>query len=115
MGLFSKLKFWKKEDELDFETLAEKEMGKKPSPDFGPEQNTGLEEKSLFPEEPEPAAPPFQSRMSGSAFASPSPANRDLELINSKLDTLKAMLGSLDQRIAHLEQNSALEKKQRLW
>jgi len=39
---------------------------------------------------------------------------RDLELINSKLDTLKAILNSLDQRMANLEEAAGLEKKKRM-
>jgi len=122
MSLLGKLKFWHKEDDFDFDTLADKEMGKIPSHDLGLDQKLpGLDEKSSFPEEPEVeplSSPRFQSSPArqASAFSPSSGANRDLELINSKLDTLKAILNSMDQRIAHLEQISGAEKKpQRLW
>lgn len=120
MGLFSKLMFWKKDD-LDFDTLADKEMGKHdemPQDDLGLDQHpSGLDEKPMFPEEkhdemplqPEkPAAPPYPT-------APATGENKDLELISSKLDTLKALLNSLDQRMANLEQSAGVEKKQRLW
>ena len=41
--------------------------------------------------------------------------NKDLDLINSKLDTIKALLTSLDQRLSHLERNTSGEQKGRLW
>ena len=120
MGLLGKLKFWKKEDDFDFDALADKEMGKIPPRDMGLDQNNSLPEKSHFDEELE-AEPPFLSpRMQApsrgtNTFTQPAGANRDLELINSKLDTLKAILNSMDQRIAHLEQMTGVEKKQKLW
>lgn len=119
MGLLSKLKFWHKEDDLDFDTLADKEMGKTPAAsDMGLDQSQGVEEKSPFGDEPEAfTGPRFQTSklQNTSSFNQSPPANRDLELINSKLDTLKAILGSMDQRIAHLEQTIGVEKKQKLW
>jgi hypothetical protein len=44
-------------------------------------------------------------------------SSKDIELINSKLDTLKAILTSMDQRLSNLERNSGNEQqqKQRLW
>ncbi len=119
MGLLSKLKFWHKEDELDFDTLADKEMGKASSAnDIELDQSHGLEEKSQFSDESEAfTGPRFQtSKLQNTSSFNQSPsANRDLELINSKLDTLKAILSSMDQRIAHLEQTTNVEKKQKLW
>jgi len=57
------------------------------------------------------SAQPWQS-------SSPQPTNssKDLELINSKLDTLRAMLQSIDQRLNEMERTTAGDKqKQRLW
>ncbi len=57
---------------------------------------------------------PWQSQ-SPQPFQSPASA-KDLELINSKLDTLRAMLQSIDQRLNDIERTSASDKqKQRLW
>ncbi|MBS3166421.1 hypothetical protein J4444_04830 [Candidatus Woesearchaeota archaeon] len=132
MSVFDKLKFWKKED-LDFDRMADKEMTGMPMDDnLGFEQdNLGLEEKSPFPEEPNMGqsafplrekAPSFQQQstyrevqptQSSQAQSTPS-ASKELELINSKLDTLKAMLSSMDQRMEHIERSSG-EKKERLW
>jgi len=125
MSVFDKLKFWKKEDELDFDALVSKEMSKTPEP-FG-EPTTerqqksytekygtlGREEQSPF-EEPftpsTPEAPSFQSRREA-----PMDRDRELELINSKLDTIRAILSSMEQRMANLERNSPEQKQQRLW
>jgi len=125
MGLFNKLKFWgKDEHEFDFDKLAEKEMKTEELPkSFDQEQKEqlGLDEPSMFPEQKprtEPEMPveeerhPLQSKPS----TAPATKERDLELINSKLDTLKAILTSTEQRIANLERAAGVEKKeQKLW
>ena len=123
MGLFGKLAFWKKED-LDFEKLAQKDldlgMGKGGMPI---QDDLGLEEKSTFGEKStdfEHPSSPFTSR---TPAASPSyqtqsarTPDRELELISSKLDTIKAILSSMDQRIANLERAAGVDKnKERLW
>ena len=138
MSLLGKLAFWKKKDEFDFDDLAEKEMKGVTTPlpeEFGFDQKpAGLDEKPFFPDEgtEEPKSPFGQAHFQETSFPSrpqarmpsasitpnpsSSPRNIDLELINSKLDTLKAMLSSLDQRMSHFEQSTAApEKKQRLW
>jgi len=131
MSVFDKLKFWKKDD-LDFDRMADKEMAGMPMDDnLGFEQdNLGLEEKSPFTEEPNMGSA-FPPREKASSFQQQSTyrevqptqslqaqsthsASKDLELINSKLDTLKAMLSSMDQRMEHIERSSG-EKKERLW
>lgn len=91
MGFFSKLKFWKKDDD-DF--ALDKPL----------EKDFSIAEKSLFPETELASSPLKEITQS-----------RDLELINSKLDTLKAMLAAVEQRLANLEQAMAAEKKQKLW
>ena len=107
MGLFNKILFWRKKDDLDFDSLAEKEVKSASGDKFG--LNSGLEEKSLFPED-SPAAFGVQGRM-----PAPGLQDKELDLINSKLDTIKAMLASIEQRLASAEQANAPEKKQRLW
>ncbi len=122
MGIFNKLLFWKKHDEdLDFESLAQQDMKAPPlHEDFDmDDQSLGLEEKSQFSEEHNP------STLKGwqPASAAPRPVTsapgleyeRDVELISSKLDTIKAMLSSLEQRMSNVEQAVGIEKKQRLW
>ncbi|PIN73631.1 hypothetical protein COV20_05400 [Candidatus Woesearchaeota archaeon CG10_big_fil_rev_8_21_14_0_10_45_16] len=121
MGFFSKLGFGKKEDEFDFDKAASRELGR----------NSGLEMPHLGQDDPALSTQfplPQQQPLFGqtSSFSQPpSPQSfqqqqsygksPDLELINSKLDTLKAMLASLDQRLAQMERTSHSEKKERLW
>lgn len=141
MSVFDKLKFWKREDDFDFDKLTDKEMGAGKEDlfkgeDLGLEQKSAeLEEKPMFPEEQQPAAQPqqqftepglqpppggLQQMQQQQAMATaPAPAGtkeRDTELLSSKLDTIKALLNSLDQRIANLEKAAGVEKKQeKLW
>ncbi len=136
MGLLGKLAFWKRKDEFDFDDLADKEMkGAATTPfpeEFGFDQKpAGLDEKPFFPDEgmeetkspftqprfqeARPLSRPQPAMPTPSMTSSPSTRNIDLELINSKLDTLKALLNSLDQRMSHLEQGSTADKKQRVW
>lgn len=132
MGILNKLMFWKKEDEFDFDETAEKELGfPKEEDDFSLDQQPSELDEG-FPAEERPSAPPFSEpqvpgRSRGqkdfsqpaSAYARREPVvgtrDRDLELIQSKLDTLKAILTSLDQRMANLEKAAGVEKKERLW
>ena len=132
MGILDKLMFWKKEDDFDFDKLANQEMGKNGPglPDdlgLNQPQGLGLEDKP-FPDDPNlsstagyPAAGrPEQSRQqlsSPNLAATPEISARDLELINSKLDTIKAILNSMDRRIAGIESATAPEqrKQEKLW
>ena len=96
MGIFSKLQFWKKHDDFDFDELANQEIKGTSHLD----QQLGLAEKSPFEEH---AATPSlypETPIMGNVRSAEA---KDLELISSKLDTLKAMLTSLDQRISNLE------------
>lgn len=131
MGILNKLMFWKKEDEFDFNETAEKELDfPKGEDDFNLDQQPSeLDEGFPAEEHPEPhfSEPQVPGRSRGQKdFSQPSSAyahrepvagtrDRDLELIQSKLDTLKAILASIDQRIANLEKAAGVEKKERLW
>jgi hypothetical protein len=105
MSFLKKLAFWKKDD-FDFDTLADKEMASHGAP---LQDNLGLEtmqEQSAFPtQKPDLFA------------AQPKPIppseHKELELINSKLDTIKAMLVSMEQRMGQIEKTPKEEKK--LW
>ena len=134
MGILNKILFWRHDDEFDFDSLADKDLGKAPLHDdpLGLDQKPeGLEEASSFDEigrqgdfsETRPAYPSSSpSRPQASPFAARQPAavpasmhDRDLELISSKLDTVKAILSSMDQRISNLERAAGVERKERLW
>ncbi len=122
MSIFGKLKFWKKHD--DFEDLINQPM---PQDNLGLEPKPpGLEEKSPFenlspgtqptsqslPPSPFQTEPTTPATPFAKATAPPGP-QRDLELISSKLDTIKALLQSLDQRIGNLEKGN--QPRQKLW
>jgi len=69
-----------------------------------------------------PQMPGFsgQNKQATNGAGSGAVGKRDVELINSKLDTIKAILGSLDQRLANIERNSGVSRnqnnqRQKLW
>jgi hypothetical protein len=121
MGIFDALKFWKKEeDEFSLD---------EPLP--------GMEEQPVIPEEPAMPTHPSAPFHPGPAPSSELPSHveepsvppgaavqpmmsRDIELINSKLDAIRAILTSIEQRIAALErmqtaqQSPAQEQQKRM-
>jgi hypothetical protein len=135
MSVFSKLAFWKKDDDLDFDKIADKDMGatnpfaqnlpsdqtfgnepfdaEHESPGMTQTQPFGSSAPQRSPIYPQQSAPSVQSP---AAFQSASNLSRDreLELINSKLDTIKVMLNSMDQRLSNMERG-APKPPQRLW
>jgi hypothetical protein len=70
---------------------------------------------SSFNPSSSPQNQPWQSQ--SPQFSQSSTSAKDLELINSKLDTLRAMLQSIDQRLNTMEHTTAgdKQKSQRLW
>jgi hypothetical protein len=137
MGIFSKLAFWKKEDDFNFDDIANKDMGK----DLFKGDNLGLKEQPLtqekdpfaMPTETEkPSFSPPAEKTSGiqqlqeqnqqtmqglqnQQRATTGVSARDVDLLSSKLDTIKALLNSMDQRIANLERASGVQRKEKLW
>ena len=111
--------FWKKDDEFDFDKMADKGMAQ--PDDLGLNKPTGLEEKSAFdtPELQQPQTPPLTPPPSTPSVEPTAPARQlnDIDLVNSKLDTIKAILTSLDQRLANIERVSGQQQqeKQKLW
>ena len=135
MGFFKRL-FGKKDDfDLDAplpgeglpgETHGRDDLSKDTSL---PQDNLHLDEKPLIPEEHPGSSglPPHLEEPMGSSPDHPlsmktpatptTPAGtpqRDLELISSKLDTLKAILTSLDQRTANLEKAAGVEQNKKM-
>jgi hypothetical protein len=130
MSLFDKLKFWKKEEEFNFnepskpdltssETLGH-DFGAHPlAPDSEPldfSEPSALDTPTENPTSPT-SMKSFSSAASRTAAptaASTSMGGRDLELLNAKLDNIRLVLNSIEQRLANLESG---EKKppQRLW
>jgi len=118
MGIFDKL-FHRKKDEFGFDELAQQEIDryKTPVQDILGQPSFDAEEQSPFsgtlPKETTAFSP--SAGFSLTPPGVPSDSKRDLELLNSKLDTIKAMLTSVDQRLANLERAAGAEKKERLW
>ncbi|HLD39583.1 MAG TPA: hypothetical protein VJB13_00395 [Candidatus Nanoarchaeia archaeon] len=126
MGILNKLLFWRHDDEMDFDKIADEQLktGIKDDPLLEPD--TDFEEKSSFSRQQQDLR---SSSMKGSPYKQtnfqqqptlqqPSEnIEKDLELISSKLDTIKAMLGSLDQRTANLEKAAGVQqqRRERLW
>ena len=125
MGILNKILFWRHDDELDFDKLADQQLktGLKDDPLL---DQPDFEERSPFPEQ-EPIRPttargsPYKQttyQQPPTSFSqSTENMQKDLELISSKLDTIKAMLSSLDQRTANLERAAGVQQQQRgrLW
>ena len=126
MGILNKILFWRHDDELDFDALADQQLktGIKDDP-LNPEQ-PDFEERSPFPDQ-EPSRPatikgsPYKQttfQQQPAAFSQPlENITKDLELISSKLDTIKVMISSLDQRTANLERAAGVQqqRRERLW
>jgi hypothetical protein len=135
MGIFNKLAFWKKDDDLDFDRMADHSLGDlgQPAEDGLATDNPNLSSTDSFGQEPTSQSSAFPSSTSEPAMpTAPEPMpeskvpaqqdyplpNRELELISSKLDTIKAILTSLDQRTANLETVAGVEKQKeehKLW
>lgn len=123
--MFDKLKFWKK-DELDFPKLEPLPGDALPTSDslgLGADRTAGLGGTGAF--EPMPALQPFQSSAGDSdvirgkqdylrelpssqpraqtGMASADMLEKDMEIISSKLDAIKAMVESVNQRLEQME------------
>ena len=122
MGLMDKLKFWKKEEELP-------EFPR--PPEFAPsEQQSPMQVEQMGMPRPVPGItePPMEGQTS-SPFAQPFPqpqafqqqqfagvsAEQQLQLISSKLDTIKAQLETVLQRLDRLEKKEELSPYQQRW
>jgi hypothetical protein len=98
--MFESLKFWKKKD--DFASLgSETDFGKT---DANPFPST----PSQFPSTPSSS---FDSPYSPNSFSDKTSfegtiSRRDIDLLSSKLDTIKAMLENVMQRIDRLEKEN---------
>jgi len=112
MAFLSKLAFWKKKD--DIEDLGKDlglgkelglDIGTGPSPDLG----MGLEQQQQPWQKYPSFQQPQQSFQPAPSFQQPSYqsdnyiASKNLEVISSKLDALRASLESVNQRLANIE------------
>ena len=123
MGILNKLLFWRRDDEFDFDTLADQHAKTELKDDpFGLNQppEHDLEPPAFTQQSATKAqgSPYKQTNFQPTTLSSPNKnVEKDLELISSKLDTIKAMLSSLDQRTANLERAAGVQqqRRERLW
>lgn len=117
MAFFSKLAFWKKKDEMEDlgkDLGLDKELGLDAGAGPSPELGMGLEQQQQpwqkYPsfQQPQQSFQPSPSLQQPS-FQQPSYqsdnyiASKNLEVISSKLDALRASLESVNQRLANIE------------
>lgn len=132
MGFMDRIAFWKKKDEFGDIGLGEQspglgsysaasDLGLGPSPggmeggsaDF----NLGLPSQ---PQQPSPQQPSFQQPQPSfkpqfqqqPVYQQQGTAEKDFEIISSKLDALRAALDSINQRLANLEAIARGEEEQ---
>ena len=135
--MFDKLKFWKN-DEKEFD-FGEPELGEQGVPEFGKEGESSFgktPESPAFGQEPglapeqlftgEPAIPPAYNQPAPGHEApgafqqqggniSPDMLSKDLQLISSKLDTIKAQIEHMNQRIINIEKKAYEEEHKEGW
>lgn len=129
MGIFDKLKFWKKEEDFDFSTpdleppVFPRQNAAEPSFEGDFPRAQGVTEPSFNqdfqPRKPRPSSAPeffespslprsFQERQEFQpSVSAPASAEQKIELISSKLDTIKAQLETVLQRLDRMEQNQS--------
>ena len=119
MGILNKLRFWKKKDEFNFpdldnefnkgfEGMKDPTSGLGGTPDLGDGMNQNNQD--LFVQGPQ-----FRSEAMGSqqsrlqqrslqgGYPGSIPLQKDLELLSSKLDAIKALVDHINQRLENIE------------
>ncbi len=134
MGILDKIMFWKKGDEFADVGLGEKEnpafgnelgaapgTGLGPSPGLGTEPGIGSDlgqQPGQGFQTPQPSMPSYPSQQQFQpqppSYANPQQdlESKNLEIISSKLDALRASIDSLSQRMANLEAIARGEEEQ---
>jgi len=121
MAFLDKLKFWKKKDTLDLGTSGDELSLGADNLGFGSDQ-MGLPKQETPATLSSPRLPDQQATPQLSGFGSPIPQqqlhetgmdSRDRELMMAKLDTIKALLDSIDHRMAIIEQREKQKELKR--
>jgi len=122
VGILDKLKFWKKDGAFAIgDDLLKDDTGL--NYDMGLEDQTGLDNQFQHSEIDQSLNPKFMekvdSKLDRSEHQSPiHQSDSTMELISSKLDTIKAELDSMNQRIKRIEkiaEDSQETKKETVW
>jgi hypothetical protein len=122
MGILDKVMFWKKNDDLGDMDLGGKDnlafgdnFGGQPGatpgmPDAGMnpgmDQGMGQQPPGMAPQQqpPPPSFSQYPQQFSQPSYApQPDIESKNLEIISSKLDAIRASIDSLNQRLANLE------------
>jgi len=115
MGFLGKLMFWKKGDEFAEIGLGDKGINPKMDLGLGQDLGPGATIEQGFGLQPSPGTPPqqpIQPSFNPPNMSAPNPPpmqsqdyaiSKDLEVVSSKLDALRASLDSINQRLASLE------------
>lgn len=117
MGIFGKLQFWKKGDDLSLGNELAMPQSAFPQDELGL-QSPGLPQTPQMPfseqrmenfrEAPRAYPQPYQQQQPQYYGA-----NRDLDLVVAKLDALRATLENINQRLANLERAAYGEEETR--
>ena len=117
MGMLDKLKFWKKEEEMPSEYPRPSELSVQ-------EQSAPMDMEHMGMPRPAPGItePPMEPSVPSAAFPQPQAfqqaamsSDQQLQLISSKLDTIKAQLETVLQRLERLERKDDLSPYQQRW
>ncbi|MFH1181425.1 MAG: hypothetical protein V1702_00540 [Candidatus Woesearchaeota archaeon] len=126
MGIFDKLTFWKKKDDLALSNMGGLPGGMADISQMPGDDSFGADIGGM-PGQPMGQYPPQQySRQTypQQQFQQPSfsgyPSqqqygNRELEVVSAKLDALKAYMDSINQRLANLERLAEQQQSGRRW
>jgi hypothetical protein len=112
--MLDKIMFWKKKDE--FGKLEESPLPKESK--FGEEPAEMEAPEFRPPEEFKPSAPPLGAQPQAAMGPGPQFGAKDFELINAKLDAVKASIESINQRLANIERiasESSEPQKKKTW
>ncbi len=133
MAFFDKLKFWKKrttpsEAGFDLGLPPPESPFAQPQPAFpGMEpQEFGQQQAQAFAAQYPPYVPvseqpafPSSAKVSfpqqQAPLPYPSPVEKDIEVISAKLDSIRATLESINQRLQNIERIAYSEQKRREW
>ncbi len=112
MGIFGKLQFWKRGDDLSLGNELAMPKSAFPQDELGL-QSPGLPQTPQMPF----SEPRMESFREPRQYSQPQPyyasQNRDLDLVVAKLDALKATLENINQRLANLERVAYGEEETR--
>lgn len=127
MGLFGKL-FKRGNDDLglgldkpSYRSMSDDELGlpelgkdsfSEPSLPVDDEEPGISPLRSYPPPRPMPMSRPQPHQAAPSPMGSMNPGSRDVDLILSKLDSIRSILTTLDMRISNLERSAGVEEKQ---